>query len=218
MGLKLTLNQENNSMGFTFVDAYWVIENLKYKMTDTILLISFNLNCYPSRESSKLTGRDVVPLSLGIPEKSKYSGKLYEISFMDFASKIFSEGMPLERDEQLKQIYTFIKAYTDLPFEDVFESDQIEEEPQEETEVEPTEEPTEEPTGETIQEPSSEEEPMAQEEASDDPEEEDNFVNSEETETENKEQTEILTEEEQTETEPQTEGENTEEETEDAHN
>jgi len=207
MGLKLTLNQENNSMGFTFVDAYWVIENLKYKMTDTILLISFELNCYPSRESSKLTGRDVVPLSIGSPEKSKYSGKLYEISFMDFASKIFSEGMPLERDEQLKQIYTFIKAYTDLPFEDVFESDQIEEEPQEETEVEPTEE--------TIQEPSSEEEPMAQEEtteASEDSEE------TEETEAESEETESSQIEEEQTETEPQTEDESTEEETEDADN
>lgn len=137
MGLKLTLEAKNNPMGFTFEDAYWHIEGLKYEMGTDALFISFSLNCYPTRESSKLTNKDVEPLSFGMPERSKFGGKLYNFSFMDYVSRIFPDGVPMDRDSQLSQIYTFIKEYTGLPFEDVFEEKEEAAEPIVEPVVEP---------------------------------------------------------------------------------
>lgn len=178
MGLKLTLEAKNNPMGFTFEDAYWHIEGLKYEMGTDALFISFSLNCYPTRDSSKLTNKDVEPLSFGMPERSKYNGKLYNFSFMDYASRIFPDGVPMDRDSQLAQIYSFIKEYTGLPFEDVFEE-------KEEAAAEPIVEPVVEPEPEVVEEPAVEpivdepipevtepEEPEEVEEPSEDPEEE----------------------------------------------
>jgi len=155
MGLKLTLNAENNSMGHPFVDAYWVVENLKYEMKDK-LSIEFDLNCYPTRESSKMTGQKVVPMEYMEPTNTKVNGKLCGMHHLNFAVAIFPEGIPMERDEQLTIIYTFIKAYTGLPFEDVLEGEQTEDGETDETEEEPTEELTEDSVAE---EPSEEEVP-----------------------------------------------------------
>jgi len=158
MGLKLTIDKDRNSMGFTFEDAYWVIENLKYEMGSDELFVSFNLNCYPSRESSKLTGQNVAPMEYMEPTSARINGKLCGMHHLNFVKTIFPEGIPMERDAQLKVIYSFIKEYTGLPFEDVFEDDQKEGEPIVEP-SEPTEptEPIEEPTEEPIEEPAAEE-------------------------------------------------------------
>lgn len=167
MGLKLTLSKDNNPMGFTFEDAYWVIEELKYEMGAENLSISFNLNCYPSRDSSKLTGRNVEPLSFGSPERPKYNGKLYGFSHLNYAKVIFPDGVPMDRDAQLTQIYNFIKEYTGLPFEDVFEDAAAEvgpahEEPEIVTDPEP--EPVEDPEPEAAPEvePEPEQDPVVE--------------------------------------------------------
>lgn len=129
MGLKLTLDKNNNPIGFTFESAYWVIENLRYEMSSDALLVNFNLNCYSSRESSKMTGQNVVPMEYMKPTSGRINGKLCGMYHLNYAKAIFPDGIPMERDEQLKAIYTFIKDYTGLPFEDVFEDDQKEDEP-----------------------------------------------------------------------------------------
>lgn len=201
MGLKLTLEAKNNPMGFTFEDAYWHIEGLKYEMGTDALFISFSLNCYPTRESSKLTNKDVEPLSFGMPERSKFGGKLYNFSFMDYASRIFPDGVPMDRDSQLSQIYSFIKEYTGLPFEDVFEEKEEAAEPIVEPVVEPEPEVVEEPV---VDEPISEViEPDTVQTEEIEPH---YFAESEETEGQSEEPEEV-TEETETETEPEAEPE-----------
>lgn len=244
MGLKLTLPKDKNHMGAEFVDAYWAIVGLKYD----IEAFTFTLTCFPSREARLLTGTSVEEPSIeGYGEcEPVYHPELYSWSPWFSIAQVFPEGIPLGRDAQLKQIYTFIKAYTDLPFEDVFESDQTEEEDTSEELTEPIEEPTEETSDEPSEEVVPEETPSEEEPTEEpseetevpsedsDENEEDKFVNSEETETPTNEtkqteeiephcfaeseETEDLTEEtEQTETEePQEEEEKTEEETDNA--
>ena len=212
MGLQMTLPKDKNHLDAEFVDAYWAISALSYDME----AVSFTLTCYPSREAKQLAGTPVLELSIGGYGMSQptYHPELYAWSPILLIAQVFPEGIPLGRDAQLKQIYTFIKAYTDLPFEDVFESDQTEEEePSEEPSVDPTEEPTEETSDEPSEEVVPEETP-SEEEPTEEPSEETEVPSEEHTETED------LTEEtEQTETEePQTEDESTEEETEDADN
>ena len=206
MGLSMTLPKDKNHIDAEFVDAYWAISALSYDME----AVSFTLTCYPSREAKQLAGTPVLEPSIGGYGMSQptYHPELYSWSPIFIIAQVFPEGIPLGRDAQLKKIYTFIKGYTGLPFEDVFESDQTEEEePSEEPSVEPTEEPTE----ETSDEPSSEvvpEETPSEEEPTEEPSEETEVPSEEHTETED------LTEEtEQTETEePQEEDEKTTEE------
>ena len=167
MGLKMTLDKKNNSMGMTFEDAYWVVEELRYEMGSGDLTISFNLSCYPSRESSKMTGKDVESLSFGSPERSKYNGRLYSFSHLNYARVIFPDGVPMDRDSQLTQIYNFIKEYTGLPFEDVFEDAEIEVEPAHE---EPAPEPETPEESEIVSEPEPESAPEVEPEPTPEPE------------------------------------------------
>ena len=122
MGLKLTLPKTANSIGADFIDAYWVIQDLRYEMQDNTLFVVYFLNCYPTRDSSKKTGLPVEGLTIGRPMSAVYDGKLYEITGIYRASAVFPSGIPVSSDEQKTVIYNWIKANTDLPFEDVLES------------------------------------------------------------------------------------------------
>ena len=120
MGLKLTLPYTANSIGADFIDAYWVIQDLRYETQSDGLYVVFWLNCYPSREASKLTGQPVEGLPIGNPMLAVYNGKLYEFLGLVRADELFPEGIPVSLDEQKTVIYNWIKKTTDLPFEDVF--------------------------------------------------------------------------------------------------
>lgn len=124
MGLQMTLPLTANSIGTDFIDAYWVIQDLKYETQTEGLFVVFWLNCYPSRESSKLTGYPVEGLKIGNPMLAVYNGKLYEYLGLVKADELFPSGIPVSTDEQKTVIYNWIKETTDLPFEDVFEEEQ----------------------------------------------------------------------------------------------
>ena len=121
MGLKLTLPANANSLGHEFKDAYWVIEDLRYEMKDSELFAIFWLNCYPSRESSKLTGQVVGDIGIGRPQGAVFNGKLYEYLGLEKVADLFPDGIPVSPDAQKTVIYNWIKTTTQLPFEDVFE-------------------------------------------------------------------------------------------------
>lgn len=156
MGLKMTLPSDKNHLATTFLDAYWVIVELGYDFNT----LTLRLACFPSREAKQLNGTSVENPSIGNYGSCKptYNSELYSWTQILFISDVFPNGIPLGRDEQLKVLYTFIKGFTGLPFEDVLEEGQVVEEPTEPI-VEPSEptEPTE-PIGEPIEEPSAAEE------------------------------------------------------------
>ena len=121
MGLALTLPAQNNHIGHTFTDAYWVIEDLRYEMQPDGLYLLFWLNCYPTREASKLTGQVVTSLSIGSPKEVIFNAKLYEYTGLCLSTDVFPQGIPVSPDEQKTAIYNWVKAFTGLPFKDVFE-------------------------------------------------------------------------------------------------
>ena len=135
MGLKMTLPSDKNHMATTFTDAYWAVVELRYDF-DTL---TFTLACYPSREAKLLNGRRIKDPSISVFGSCEpiYSPELYSWTQILFISEVFPLGIPLGRDEQLKALYTYIKTYTGLPFEDVFEDAAEEKEPEPVVEPEP---------------------------------------------------------------------------------
>lgn len=125
MGLQLTLPKTANSIGTDFIDAYWVIQDLRYEsQPDGNLYAVFWLNCYPDRDASKLTGQTVPGLGIGRPMSAVYDGKLYEYLGVVKVQELFPESIPVSSDAQKTVIYNWIKAFTRLPFEDVLEEEQ----------------------------------------------------------------------------------------------
>lgn len=156
MGLKMTLSLDKNHLYNEFVDAYWAITELVYDF-DTL---HFKLACFPSREARLLDGTKIEEPSIdgyGFCQPV-YRPELYSWSPYFGIEEVFPEGIPLGRDAQLTQIYTFIKEYTGLPFEDVFEDMETAPEQTEEP-VEPVTDPVAETPTEAIEEPTTEPEP-----------------------------------------------------------
>ena len=119
MGLKLTLDIENSYIAVRYVDAYWKLENVRYSTTE----VGAELFCYPSREASQL---NLVPmpsptLPIGAPIKNVYEPRLYRWNILADIVDIFPNGIPLDENAQKTAIYIWVKSYTGLPFEDVFE-------------------------------------------------------------------------------------------------
>lgn len=124
MGLKLTLPKSDNPIGIDFVDAYWSISNIEFITAnggDTML--RFKLYTYPSREA-KYLHNTLVPnsdIQFGTSESQKYSTVLHVWSELMKAEIVFPNGIPLKESDQKDVLYRFVKEYTGLPFEDVFE-------------------------------------------------------------------------------------------------
>lgn len=121
MGLKLTLDIENSYMAVTFADAYWKVENIRYSTSE----VGAELFCYPSREASKknLEPMPNPTLPIGAPVRNVYEPRLYRWNMLANITDVFPSGIPLDEDEQITAIYNYIKDYTGLPFEDVFETE-----------------------------------------------------------------------------------------------
>lgn len=127
MGLKLTLPKTDNAIGIDFVDAYWSIEDITF-MPNSIeqkMYVSFKLVTFPSRECKYLNGTDVpnTVIPYGTSDSPKYRTTLHVWSELMPASDVFPSGIPLSTDEQKAVLYEFVKTYTGLPFEDVFEGE-----------------------------------------------------------------------------------------------
>ena len=124
MGLSLTLSKENNSLFTEFKDAYWVVTNVSYSLTS----VSFNLICYPSREARKCDNSPFAApdLPVGGAMLSVFKPELYRWRGQFAISQLFPQGIPASPDDQMKTIYSFVKSYTRLPFDDVLEDVQEE--------------------------------------------------------------------------------------------
>ena len=120
MGLKLTLNVQDSYVGTQFIDAYWKIDDLRYSTTDAWA----HLVCYPTREASKLNNAPMPEpsLSIGAPVRGNYYTELYQWNAVAKIADVFPNGIPLDENEQKTAMYNWIKEYTHLPFEDVFEN------------------------------------------------------------------------------------------------
>ena len=124
MGLRLTLSKENNSLFTEFKDAYWVVTNVSYSLTS----VSFNLICYPSREARKCDNTPLATpdLPIGGATLSVFKPELYRWRGQFAISQLFPQGIPASPDDQMRTIYSFVKSYTGLPFDDVLEKEQEE--------------------------------------------------------------------------------------------
>lgn len=122
MGLKMTLSRECNHLGYTFEDAYWAISELSYDTKNCL----FRLSAYPSREAklSDLSPLHPTILPIGSSSYPVVNCSLYMWEAIIPTVNIFPDGIPLDENEQKTRIYTFIKQYTELPFEDVFEEEE----------------------------------------------------------------------------------------------
>ena len=121
MALSLDLKKEDNHMYIDFKDAYWVIREIAYNTE----LASFRLVCYPNRESSKMyLAEPASTFGYGGMTQPTYEPSLREWDGIAKIEEIFPDGIPLGSNAQKTAIYNWIKSYTGLPFEDVFEEDQ----------------------------------------------------------------------------------------------
>lgn len=123
MGLKMTLPRECNNIYTEFKDAYWALSEIAYDMDNCY----FVLSAYPSREVKLLNGSMLPesPLPIGGVVSNIVKAELYRWKGTFDIQNIFPEYIPLNADVQKTMIYNFIKGYTRLPFEDVFEDDNI---------------------------------------------------------------------------------------------
>ena len=119
MGLQLTLAKENNRQYFDYVDAYWSVDDIGY----TTQIVSFRLNCYPSREAKykNLNQMPTSTLPIGSASPAVYDTVLYSWETYAMITDIFPSGIPLDENEQKTAIYNWVKAYTKLSFKDVLE-------------------------------------------------------------------------------------------------
>ena len=125
MGLKMTLPKECNHLDYEFKDAYWAVTDLSYDTKNCF----FRLRAYPSREAkiNDLTPLAPTLLPIGTSAYPVINSCLYLWEAIIPVMSVFENGIPLDENQQKTMVYNFVKAYTRLPFEDVFEDDNIEE-------------------------------------------------------------------------------------------
>lgn len=128
MGLKLTVKKEDNLMYYTFVDAYWKIDEIIFSNEQGNTYVSYHLNAYPSREASKMHMAQIAysgEIHVGGTPSVAYTTIIRHFEDAHYANEIFTNGtIPMTEAEQKDAIYAFIKRFTGLPFEDVFEEEQ----------------------------------------------------------------------------------------------
>lgn len=124
MGLQLTLPKEKNTLFYDFVNAYWALENVSYSAD----YLNFSLQVFPTREA-RLQNRMKIKspsLGYGYAVGQVVDSLLYTWTERVPITDVFPSGsIPAGKDAQYTAIYTWIKAYTGLPFEDVLEEEEV---------------------------------------------------------------------------------------------
>ena len=123
MALQLTLSKENNFLYYDFIDAYWRIEDINYDTT----MCNVTLVVYPNREARDKHKSMIqnYTISVGASLYVNYQTHLYLWNLTAPLASIFPNGIPLNENEQKTAIYNYIKAYTGLPFVDIFEPENL---------------------------------------------------------------------------------------------
>lgn len=124
MGLKLTIQKEDNYLYHDFVDAYWKIDEIVFSNLDGESYVSFVLNAYPSREASKMMLKNIEytgDMTVGGTPSIAYNPRLWHWEASFKTMDVFPNGIPITESEQKDVLYQLVKAYTNLPFVDVLE-------------------------------------------------------------------------------------------------
>ena len=128
MGLKMTLEADQNFMGCRFEEAYWKISNFGFGEYNGDYVVSIKLSAYPSREASILTESqsEVGTIAdFGGSARPLYDAVLYEWNAMFPVSAVYPDGIPSDMDEAKSIAYGFIKEYLkNVQFSDVLEDGQ----------------------------------------------------------------------------------------------
>jgi len=116
MAIQMKLGKDNNHIGIDFNDAYWVIENVGFKIENNSILFGFKFNAYANEETCHKTQNltEVTLLGFGSPINAIHNSILYTFIGLYEASYIFPTGIPVTKDEQLVILYTFIKKELNL--------------------------------------------------------------------------------------------------------
>ena len=130
MGLSLDLPKDKNQLYYDYINAYWAIDQVIY----TTEIIDFRLVAYPTREAKLRNYSTLENPSISNSKGDRFgsangagtvSCDLYTWHVALPITEIFSDGViPAGKDAQYTAIYNWIKEYTQLPFEDVFEDEQ----------------------------------------------------------------------------------------------
>lgn len=125
MGLQLTVNKLDNALYHEFTDAYWKIESIVFSNANGVGYVSFELNTYPSRESSihesESIGNGTGTIPVGGACAIAYSTRIRTWQATFKTADVFSNGIPLTESEQKQTLYALVKSYTGLNFTDVLE-------------------------------------------------------------------------------------------------
>lgn len=116
MGLKLTVNKEDNSLYADFIDAYWRVDNIVFSNANGESYVSFELNTYPSRESASMNLQPITTntFPVGGATAIAYNTKIRTWLATFKTNEVFTGSIPLSEAEQKDIIYPFIKAYTGI--------------------------------------------------------------------------------------------------------
>lgn len=124
MGLKLTINKQDNALYMDFTDAYWKVEDIMFSNFDGEAYVSFSLNAYPTRDASKMM---LAPMEytgtipVGGASTIAYNPRLWHWEGAFRTADVFPSGIPISESEQKDVLYQLVKTHTRLPFEDVIE-------------------------------------------------------------------------------------------------
>lgn len=123
MGLQMNLSKENNILYQDFANAYWKIHNIGYTQETGWA----DLSAYPSRESSQEAGKMLQKptLQVGGPIYPTYNPELYRWHLEFQLAEVFPNGIPIDINSQKTAIYIYAKKYSNLPFADVFEPENL---------------------------------------------------------------------------------------------
>ena len=124
MGLKLAIAKQDNVLYTDFIDAYWKVDGIMFTNMGGESYVTFSLDAYPSRESSKKT---LEPMSysgtipIGGAVGIAYEPRLWHWEGAFKTSEVFPDGIPITESAQKDVLYRLVKGYTGLPFSDVLE-------------------------------------------------------------------------------------------------
>lgn len=124
MGLKLAIAKQDNVLYTDFIDAYWKIDSIMFTNMGGESYVTFSLDAYPSRESSKKTLEPISysgTIPVGGAAGIAYGPRLWHWEASFKTSEVFPSGIPMTESAQKDVLYQLVKSYTGLPFSDVLE-------------------------------------------------------------------------------------------------